>query len=253
MGALNPGDGADVVILGTCLASQELNDRAVATAWGKGEVHGLGMAGTGPMDWALAVRNLLPDGVERIVVAFVPGDLQNAVPPHESRTTELMTVADLPDVWMSCPTGSRTHCGTELALSFAWPAYRYRGFVAAKIWASVGASAPPLPPAGPRAPIAAVPPSPEDALAWIARLTDAAHDHDAAIDFVQMPVRADANRTVASQDPGLPGLKAVLSDHGAGFAQLPSLPAAMFTDEHHVAPEGADQLSAELGAWLRER
>lgn len=272
MDEVQTSEGVDVVILGTCLAEQELDERRIAAAWGGGAVHGLGTAGTGPMDWALAVRNRMPAGVEHVVVAFVTGDLQNALAPWESRTPELMRLRDLPEVWETCDAGGavadkanspeiepRLRCRIELTLLRGWPAYRYRGFVSATVWKWWGAEAQaaqstiggqPLPAQSART--APAQPSAAEALKWTGRLIEASKAAGATVTFMQMPVRRDANQDFASGDPAFQDLGRFLRERGAGYTALPTVPAKDFEDDRHVKPEGSEILSDSIGAWMRE-
>lgn len=259
LAGLRPTAGEDVVILGTCLASQELNAERIAEAWQGGSVYTLGTEGTGPMDWALGVRNVLPAGVEHVVIAFVSGDLQNALPPYESRTPELMRARDLPEVWETCPQDrdAQTHCRIGLGLLWAWAPYRYRGFVSANIWKWWGAVNPAEQTTigglrAIRGQQASYKPTPKQALVWLGRLADATHAYGATLTLVQMPVRSDSGGTAALGDRDFPGLATVLAGRGAGFSPLPAMPAALFEDDRHVRAEGADLLSASLGEWLKK-
>ncbi len=262
-----PGD--DVVILGTCLASQELSEKRMEAAWGGGAVDGLGMAGTGPMDWALAVKNELPAGIEHVVVAFVAGDLQNGVPPWESRTPELMRATDVPAVWESCDSRLRPgsgsaaenaiRCRVDVTLLYALPAYRYRGFVAAEVWNWLGAQTlggektiGGRAKAGSLDDLRLTAPTPAEALRWLERLADAARARGVTLTFLQMPVRADASVGFIAADPNFPALPADLKSRGATYHALPTINADLFEDEHHVRPEGSDALSDAVGAWLKQ-
>lgn len=254
--AADPGPER-VVVFGTCLAARALEPRALRGGLGADwDVHVLGTEGTGAVDWALTTRNLLPlDAVDAIVVAWTAGDLQNQVSPWESRMVDLATWRDVPDLGRhAC---EDLDCAVEVGLRKASYVYRWRGFLAARLWSALGIRRSGwLTLAGLQHRDEVIQaqhtPAHEAGVAfWLRDLVATARGRGVKVVFARIPLQGElVAPTLGVGDPG-GRLLAVAVDAGALAVSIPGVDASLYETSSHLGREGATALSRHLGEVLR--
>lgn len=251
-------DRGRVVVFGTCLAARAFVPGPLREGLGADwDVHVLGTEGTGAVDWSLATRNLLPmDALGAIVVAWTAGDLQNQVSPWESRMVDLAGWRDVPDLAAHACEG--VDCAVEVGLRKASYVYRWRGFLAARVWAGLGirrSGWTTLAGLQHRDEViqAQHTPAHEAGVAfWLRDLVTTARAHGVEVVFARIPLQGERSApALGVQDPGGRLLK-VATDAGAHAVSIPGVDAALYENSSHLGPEGAVALSRHLGEVLRD-
>ena len=137
------GPTRDVLLLGTCLPEQILDEDRVSRALPPDvRLVELASAATGPMDWALALRHHIPTDapVSALILAYGKSDLTIEPDPWESEMMDLAALSDLPLLMeIGC---QDTDCWAEMGLRKASRAYRYRGWLANRLWNTLGTRVP---------------------------------------------------------------------------------------------------------------
>ena len=134
----------EVLLFGTCLAKQNLDDEGLAGALGPGtRVHALAAAGTTSLDWYVGLRDQLGTArIDRVVVAYVPGDL---VLDATHWQTQALDLARWPSVremaWWNCASSPILpgECVQDLYARKASFLFRNRNYLANRVWDTLGA------------------------------------------------------------------------------------------------------------------
>jgi hypothetical protein len=140
-----PTLGRHLVAFGTCLGDV-FDPPEMRQAWGSSmPLANLSAPAIASMDWYLALSRVLASGaeVEGVLVAFSGDELAQNTSPWEGQVMEQVTWRDLGSLAeVACETPS---CAVELGLRKLSVAYRYRGFLANRVWDLAQARLPALP------------------------------------------------------------------------------------------------------------
>lgn len=251
-----PKDGhRDILVLGTCLPEQILDEDRVAAALPADlRVAELASAATGPLDWALALAHHIPDDapLAAIILAYGKADLTIEPDPWESELMDLATVGDLPLLLsIGCQDAD---CYAEMSLRKASRAYRYRGWLANRMWTGLHTKVP-TPSraagdtAGPGGPEGHV--QREQDLRPLQRVLDAARARGVPIYGWELPRREQLAGPVQPQ-AGAAQVHATLDAAGVRTLDLGVLPLipAHFTDDVHTTAAGTAVISDAFAAAL---
>lgn len=241
-------DAVDVVLYGTCLGEQTLDDRLIGARLGeRGVVHNLAAAGTETMDWFLAQQNVLdPDNLDATVVLYIAGDLVRAPSPWRSQALDLARWGDIRELaYWSC---SSPDCVAEFYLRRASFFYRYRAYFGNFVWWQAGARAP----AGKGTPPEGMPPAgtrkdgETAAQHFLGRLVQVTVAAGVPIVFIPMPVSGrggNAGGDDARWARYLEGL-------GAVVAKSPTLSPGDYEDDVHLNGRGKVAFSEAVAAII---
>lgn len=142
-------DQTNIVVFGTCLGERFL-DAAALTSEGEPDwrVWNLSAAATGPIDWALVVRNRLDSRADVIVFLLTDGELAAHALAWESQVMDVASWSDLPDI-LTTTCGGGADCNVDYGARFLLHTVRYRERIGNRAWAALGAGkasrAPPPP------------------------------------------------------------------------------------------------------------
>lgn len=256
----------DVLLFGTCLAKQNLDDELLAGALGHGtRVHTLAAAGTTSLDWYVGLRDQLGTArIDRVVVAYFPGDL---VLDATHWQTQALDLAQWPSVremaWWNCASSPLLpgECVQDLYVRKASVLFRNRNYLANRIWDALGARWPQRPPV----PVAASgtrPPNVVVALQTTA--ARAAAQERAALHYLQRFVtvaRTARNPPLFIELAPAPGSAAV-NPHMTAYVHrivralgvevvVPSNEGVTFEDDVHVTQAGRVVLTQAVAEALR--
>ncbi|MEN9786492.1 MAG: hypothetical protein RLZZ299_1756 [Pseudomonadota bacterium] len=136
-------DRVDLVLFGTCLAEESLDQALLSDALGPGvRLHVLAAAGSAPLDWYLALRDLDAAGsADALAVAFGPSDLAASQVSWQTQALDLADwTATREIVWSTCttPGGRDAECVADLYLRRASRLYRNRAYLANRLWHVLG-------------------------------------------------------------------------------------------------------------------
>lgn len=249
-------DGTDVLVFGTCLGEETLDHATLTTALGPdARVHSLASAGTAPVDWYLALRNVIdPASVDLVVVAFAPGDLLLQGVTWQTQTLDMADWTSIREVaWWNCSRSGSVdaECTSELYLRKASLLYRNRPYLANRFWSGLGVRAEAGvtgagPPPGARGPASPV--------YWVQRFVDVVRESGRDPVFLELPRNpdygSDADRRMRADMRD--DMRAALGRMGVEV-YAPDAPRGDYTDDVHVTRAGRDRLTAEVSAWLRAR
>jgi hypothetical protein len=254
--------GTDVLLFGTCLGEETLDHTTLADSLGRGaRVHSLASAGTAPVDWYLALRNVIdPASVDLVVVAFAPGDLMLPGVTWQTQTLDMADWTSIREVaWWNCTQsgGVDAECASELYLRKASLLYRNRPYLANRFWSGLGlraeaATGSPHGAAGPAPGQAArVPASP---LYWVQRFVDVVRESGRDPVFLELPRNPD-HGTDADRRMRADMRADMLAALGRMRVEVhsPEAPRGDYTDDVHVTRAGRDRLTAGVAEWLRAR
>lgn len=132
----------NVVVFGACMGVGIHKGTAQASWGSETAVVNLAAEGSTPMDWYFIFSRYMPAHrtLKAVVLVVAGDDLQLTSAPWSSQTMDLLQWRDLPLLLeTSCRTAS---CAAELTLRRASRVYRYRGFLANRLWESAGVPRP---------------------------------------------------------------------------------------------------------------
>jgi hypothetical protein len=274
------GQAPELLVFGTCLPEQIIQTQALGEQLGL-EVSNLATpAGTARLFYLVLKHHIPQDAeIQAIVLPFGTRDLSKEMAPHESQVMALAPWSEMPNLmrWASPDDSS---CASELLLRKSSYAYRNRGYIANKVWMSIGvrepipgyvlspgAIAPPQDGAAPPPPKAkpAAEPSldgellaepaggPDPEFQYLHRFLLLAKARNIPVMLVPLPTRADFE-TGRAPDPTQAEyqarLQATISAGGGTLLQvtdIPGLGAQDFTDDVHLSQEGRAKVTAALG------
>jgi hypothetical protein len=256
--------GRDVLVFGTCLGEETLDHTSLAGALGPdARVHSLASAGTAPLDWYLALRNVLePSTVDLVTVAFAPGDLRLPGLTWQTQTVDMADWTSIREVaWWSCTRDGATdpECVAELYLRKSAHLYRNRAYLANRAWHALGLRAAPVTEAGGGPTMAPGPlgvrgAAPATALYWVRRFVEVVRDAGKEPLFVELP-RNPEHGTPADRALREDGRQKALASLSALGVEVyaPPPPVGEYTDDVHVTAQGRALLTASVAEWLRTR
>jgi hypothetical protein len=134
----------DVLLFGTCLAKQNLDDTVLSGALGKGtRVHTLAAAGTTSLDWYIGLRDQIgTEHIDRVVVAYAPGDLVLDATNWQTQGLDLASWASVREMaWWNCASSPLLpgECVQDLYTRKASFVLRNRNYLANRVWDALGA------------------------------------------------------------------------------------------------------------------
>ena len=269
------GQSPELLVFGTCLPEQIIQTQALGEQLGL-EVSNLATpAGTARLFYLVLKHHIPEDAqIQAIVLPFGTRDLSKEMAPHESQVMALAPWSEMPNLmrW-ACPQDSS--CASELFLRKASYAYRNRGYIANKVWMSVGvrepipgyvlspgAIAPPQDGPAPPPPQRASPSldvelllegEPDPEFQYLHRFLLLAKARNIPVMLVPLPKRSDfepEHQADPTQADYQARLQSTITAGGATLLQvqdIPGLSAQDFTDDVHLSPEGRAKVTAALG------
>ncbi len=245
--------GPHIVSFGSCHGDAFV-PQAVEAAWGAGvRVINVSFKNTEPMEWALIFRRYIEEDPDLVGVAvvFANTELRIAANPWEEQVMGLASWGDIP---LLARVGCKTFgCAGELVLRRAWPAYRQRGYLSARVWHSVGVRPPSLPPGSPK------PGKSEsswfdgtpDPYVWARAFLAEAHRRDIPAWFIPLA----PNPEFPPADKDLASLAVIREGGGVvlDIAVDPPLTAADYKDDRHLKDASQPRMAQAIGKALRVR
>lgn len=246
---------SDVVLFGTCLGEEGLDHAALARALGAGaRLHPLAAAGTAPLDWYLALRNLdAHGGVDALVVAFAPSDLAATQLSWQTQTLDLADWTATREIaWSSCttPAGTDAECVVEVNLRRASQLHRNRAYLANRLWHALGVridgTGETSPVARDAAAAATTPPS-----YWLRRFLETARARHREPLFVELPGNPvlDGARAWRQREQVRARVLAALRGMRARVVS-PEAPPDGFLDDVHLTADGRRRLTDAVAPSL---
>ncbi|MFT5584350.1 MAG: hypothetical protein ACI9VR_001935 [Cognaticolwellia sp.] len=273
------GQAPELLIFGTCLPEQIIQTQALGEQLGLSVSNLATPAGTARLFY-LVLKHHIPQSaqIQAIVLPFGTRDLSKEMAPHESQVMALAPWSELPNLmrW-ACPNNSS--CASELLMRKASYAYRNRGYIANKVWTSMGVREPipgyvlspgaiappqdgaaPPPPPLPPPPIGDIEPDldgvPDLEFQYLYRFLLLAKARDIPVMLVPLPSRSDfETKRVpdSTQADYQDRLQATIQAGGGTLLRvqdIPGLSAQDFTDDVHLSPLGRDKVTAALGSAM---
>ncbi len=251
----------NVVVLGTCLSGQHISKWSVEEGLGgRWSVSNLGTAGSTPVEWYLAWKNLLPhDAIDVLLIAYGRFDLTEPMNPYETELLDLATPADVDQLAaLAC---ADAECRLDLQLQARSRLYRHRTLLAAQLWNTLGMQ---QPQDGDASRTRIVDGLPDHRLAtydhtdpswvYLERLLQEAAGTNTRVVLLPLPLRPDAPtpNQQAERDAHAAAVQALAQRTGADMIVMPPIPADAFDDDVHLGKEGMEAFSVEVGRALGE-
>lgn len=240
----------DVLVFGSCLGQEALDLPAMAASLGPTvRVHSLTVAGTAPLDWYLALRNVLdPALVELVVVTFSVADLETATDFWQVQSLDLADAGSIREMaWWSC---TEAECVSELYLRKASLLYRNWAYLANRAWTAWGTRTTNQPPPptkhypGRRVPVGRAP------AYFVERFVQTARAASTPVVFAELPGNPDVGAELAASRRRQRDSAIELLGKLQVPVFTPTAPSGEYTDDVHVTVEGRGKLTAELAAHL---
>ncbi len=256
----------EALLFGTCLAKQNLDDELLAGALGPGtRVHTLAAAGTTSLDWYVGLRDQLGTArVDRVILAYVPGDLVLDATHWQTQALDLARWASVREMaWWNCASSPLLpgECVQDLYARKASFLFRNRNYLANRVWDGLGARWPQRPPAPVAAPgtrppdVVVAPPTTaaraaaqeRAALHYLQRFVTVARTARKPPLFIELapaPVRVDVNPDRTAY------LRRVVRELRVEVV-VPSNEGVTFEDDVHVTQAGRVVLTQAVAEALR--